>query len=228
MTEVSKTRHFTFLLYPDSLPEDWEMKLENLGVPIAISPLHDKDKTKSKDKSRPYKKAHYHAIYVANNPVTADSVRKKLQRALTSDSVKKVQIVDNIENMYLYLTHESKDAIAKKKHKYDKKDIKHLNLFDIDRYISLSVEDKEYILDQIIDLIRHFKIPNVLDLEAFIIKEGDGYGLQIKDVRTVMKAYNSMLRSYFDAAYQIGKREKNEEIEQLERELQYYRTLHRK
>ena len=38
-----KARYFTFLLYPDSIPEDWEMKLELLGLPMAISPLHDKD-----------------------------------------------------------------------------------------------------------------------------------------------------------------------------------------
>ena len=40
-----KARYFTFLLYPESIPEDWELKLETLGVPIAISPLHDKDKS---------------------------------------------------------------------------------------------------------------------------------------------------------------------------------------
>lgn len=38
-----KARYFTFLLYPESIPEDWELKLELLGVPIAVSPLHDKD-----------------------------------------------------------------------------------------------------------------------------------------------------------------------------------------
>ncbi|MCW6101981.1 replication protein, partial [Lactiplantibacillus plantarum] len=38
-----KARYFTFLLYPESIPQDWQTKLETLGVPIAISPLHDKD-----------------------------------------------------------------------------------------------------------------------------------------------------------------------------------------
>lgn len=37
-----KSRYFTFLLYPESIPSDWEMKLELLGVPMAISPIHDK------------------------------------------------------------------------------------------------------------------------------------------------------------------------------------------
>lgn len=43
-----KSRNFTFLMYPDGegFPDDWEIRLEKIGVPIAISPLHDKDKAK--------------------------------------------------------------------------------------------------------------------------------------------------------------------------------------
>ena len=64
-----KARYFTFLLYPESIPVDWQEKLELMGVPIAISPLHDKDL--SKVAGQQYKKAHYHVIYIAKNPVTA-------------------------------------------------------------------------------------------------------------------------------------------------------------
>ena len=41
MAKKSKILHFP--TYPDSIPEDWEMRLELIGVPIAVSPLHDKD-----------------------------------------------------------------------------------------------------------------------------------------------------------------------------------------
>lgn len=81
-------------------------------MPIAISPLHDKDR-----KNSGYKKSHYHGIYIANKPVTAESVRNKLRAVLSSDdmeckAVARVQIVyESIESVYLYLTHESKDAI---------------------------------------------------------------------------------------------------------------------
>lgn len=47
-----KARYFTFLLYPESIPEDWEEKLELLGVPIAISPLHDMDEKRIKQSGR--------------------------------------------------------------------------------------------------------------------------------------------------------------------------------
>ncbi|MGG6854964.1 UNVERIFIED_CONTAM: replication protein RepB, partial [Streptococcus canis] len=109
-----KARYFTFLLYPESIPDDWKMKLELLDIPMAISPLHDKDIDK---KNGGFKKPHYHVIYVAKNPVTIDSVRLKIKRTLGDNSLSIVQIVrKSMENMYLYLTHESKDAVAKKKH----------------------------------------------------------------------------------------------------------------
>ena len=40
-----KDRFFTFLLYPDGegFPQDWETRLEMIGQPIAVSPLHDKE-----------------------------------------------------------------------------------------------------------------------------------------------------------------------------------------
>lgn len=55
-----------------------------------------------------------------------------------------VKVILNVENTYLYLTHESKDAVAKKKHLYDKADIKLINNFDVDRYVTLDVEGKYY------------------------------------------------------------------------------------
>ena len=148
----AKARYFTFLLYPESIPQDWQMKLGSMGVPIAISPLHDKDL--SSVKGQKYKKAHYHVIYVSKNPVTAESVRLKIKRILGDKSVAKVQVVvQSMGNMYLYLTHESKDAIEKHKHKYAKSDITLLNNFDIDRYVTLDVEDKEDLFNEICDII---------------------------------------------------------------------------
>ncbi|MBM6414907.1 Rep family protein, partial [Lacticaseibacillus paracasei] len=88
------------------------------------------------------------------NPVTAESVRLKVKRALGDKSVALVQIVvQSMENMYLYLTHESKDAVAKRKHKYSQADIKLLNNFDIDRYITLDAEDKDEMLNDVCELI---------------------------------------------------------------------------
>ena len=47
--KITKARNFTFIIYPESIPEDWRACLEKLDVPMAISPLHDKDKTERKN-----------------------------------------------------------------------------------------------------------------------------------------------------------------------------------
>ena len=197
-----KARYFTFLLYPESIPKDWEMKLESIGIPIAISPLHDKDL--SDVEGQKYKKAHYHVIYIAKNPVTADSVRKRLQRTLGDKSIAMVQIViQSIENIYLYLTHESKDAIAKNKVKYSKKDVKLLNNFDIDRYVTLDVEDKDDMLNDVCDLIDEHSLANMRELRRFVKVRGSDYNLpSMKTINAVLRAHTGLIRLYFDAVYQ--------------------------
>ena len=197
-----KARYFTFLLYPESIPNDWEMRLESIGVPIAISPLHDKDK--SDVEGQEYKNAHYHVIYVAKNPVTADSVRFKIKGLLGDKSVALVKIiVTSIENMYLYLTNESKDALAKSKYKYSRKDIKLINNFDIDRYITLDVEDKDDMLNEVCDLIDEHDLANMRELRRFVRNHGTEYNLpSMKVINSVLRSHTGLLRLYFDAVYQ--------------------------
>ncbi|MDS3925582.1 Rep family protein, partial [Staphylococcus hominis] len=113
--KITKARNFMFIIYPESIPEDWEYHLEKLDVPMAISPLHDKDETERKFKEltedeqaiinnggKVYKKPHYHVLYIARNPVTTESVRKKIKRALGSKSLSHIEIIDGIESVYKY------------------------------------------------------------------------------------------------------------------------------
>ena len=197
-----KARYFTFLLYPESIPNDWIDNLELIGVPIAISPLHDKDL--SDVEGQKYKKEHYHVIYVSKNPVTAESVRLKVKRSLGDKSIAMVQIVStSMENMYLYLTHESKDAIAKNKHKYSNADIRLLNNFDIDRYVTLDVEDKDDMLNDVCDLIDDHNLANMRELRRFVKLHGVEYGLpSMKIINSVLRAHTGLIRLYFDAVYQ--------------------------
>lgn len=192
-------------MYPESIPTDWIQKLESLDVPIAISPIHDKDL--SNVEGQKYKKAHYHVIYIAKNPVTAESVRLKIKRLLGEKSIAKVQIViQSMENMYLYLTHESKDAIAKNKYKYKKSDIILLNNFDIDRYINLDVEDKDDMLNKVCDLIDEHGLANIRELRRFIKVYGVEYGLpSMKIINNVLRSHTGLIRLYFDAVYQERK-----------------------
>lgn len=55
----TRVRNWSFILYPESAPNDWKKKLENLKIKIGISPLHDKDFNEGTGE---VKKPHYHIL----------------------------------------------------------------------------------------------------------------------------------------------------------------------
>lgn len=217
-----KSRNFTFLLYPDSVPEDWKTKLSEMDLPIAISPLHDKDdkefdvindelptpeeKAILKAGGHVYKKAHWHVIYIANNPVTTDAVRNKLKRVLGDKSVSAVRIVNGLRSMYAYLTHSTPDAIKKKKYRYDENDITLLNNFDIDRYATIDDVQKREMMDVVLKIVRENQLENIIDLNDFIDAHGKEYGFNdMSGVNSVIASRTGLLRMYFDGNYQRRK-----------------------
>ena len=80
----TKARYFSFIIYPESIPADWQLCLEKLGLSMAVSPLHDCDEKKDKAiwdnnndlivNGKHYKKPHYHVLYIAKSPVTIKSL----------------------------------------------------------------------------------------------------------------------------------------------------------
>lgn len=199
-----KARYFAFILYPESVPDDWITRLETLGVCMAISPLHDQDA--SKIDGQKYKKSHWHVIYIAKNPVTVESIRIKIKRCLGDKTVNHVEIVDNVQNAYLYLTHESKDAKRKNKHVYPRADITLLNDFDIDRYVTLDDAQKKDLKILIMNLINKKHIVNSAHLLDFIDEHGAKYQIRNRDVAEIIYQNAGGLRLLFDAQYQMGYR----------------------
>lgn len=265
--DIEKTRYFAFLIYPDSVPEGWIGKLEMLGKPIAISPLHDKDTKKMKpmtddkiaeearkraeqeyygmddsmdkliaiskrtnelipevmaDIARGFsvKKPHYHVIYIAENAVTSDSVRRKLKRILGENAVSMVKFVENVENYYLYLTHESKDAIEKHKTKYDKKDITLLNDFKVERYIRLDREKRQDCFVEISRIIRNNKIMTLIELVEYLESHKDEVSVKSESqLYSVVAEKQGILRMLFDSIYHIKKRSGYEQIIEEQRHM---------
>ena len=205
-----KGTQFTFLLYPENLPADWETRLRELDISMAISPLHDKDIDK---KMGGFKKPHYHGIAMYKNPITRDGMTKRLNRALAHDGCKncvpQVQfLVKGVKSTYLYLTHESDSAIEEGKHVYDSSEIKLLNNFDISRYVVLDAHEKEELLQDLITLIRKYRFANVFQLDDYLnmLRVQGEPAPPERDVLEVIKSNTSILRMYFDGAYQEEKR----------------------
>lgn len=219
-----KKRFHTFLLYPESLPDDWKEILSDFKLKMAISPLHDKDEVDEKNLTdeqkelikkgeKVYKKPHYHVLYVSKNPVTTDAVRKRLQRALGKDSVNLVQVVDSVIGMYEYLTHESKSAKKAGKHVYDSKDIMLLNDFRIEDFQSLSPEESKAISVRLVDIIVDNDIMNMRELLRYLeAHKDDEDGIEnMNELKFLLFSQGYKLRVFFDGNYQDVQNENGDE-----------------
>lgn len=150
-----KKRYWTFVLYPESAPQNWKEILQRTGLEIAISPLHDKDKNPTGE----VKKAHYHIILCYNAPTTGNNVK-----ALVDDLNQPIPLpIDSVRGLYRYLTHKDNPE----KYQYDEREIQVLNGFNIRDYADLSSADKSAIK---LELTKFIKESNIMEYSDFMDK----------------------------------------------------------
>lgn len=124
MIKDIKKRYWTFILYPESAPDNWLEILQLKGLEFAISPLHDKDINPTGE----LKKAHYHLILHYNGPTTYSCVKN-----LTDQLNQPIpQPVESPQGIYRYFTHKDNPD----KFQYNSNDIKLYNGFDIETCLS--------------------------------------------------------------------------------------------
>lgn len=92
-----KGKHFTYVVYPESAPDDWIEQLRQSGLRFVVSPLHDKDINADNTP----KKEHYHVIVSWGNNTTYKSARALCNML----NCPMPQLLRNCNGMYRYLTH---------------------------------------------------------------------------------------------------------------------------
>lgn len=180
----TKKRNWTFLIYPESAPSDWMDILRNTGLPIAISPLHDKDKNPTGE----VKKAHYHLILCYPGPTTGSVVK-----SLTDDLSQPWPMpIDSVQGVYRYLTHQDNQE----KHQYSAEDIVLLNGFNIRDYADLSTTDKARIKIELIKLIKEKSITEYSDfMDKMVELDKDDYFFVASSNTLFFNSYITSLRN---------------------------------
>lgn len=152
-----KVRYWTMVLYPESAPENWLEYLQETGLYIAISPLHDKDLNADGE----CKKPHYHILLIFNGP-TSFNVVNRLCEELNQPIPKRVL---SVIGMYRYFTHKDNPE----KYQYKEEDIKTLNGFDIKDMSALTTTQTNAIRKDLVKIINEYNFTEYSLLINYLI-----------------------------------------------------------
>lgn len=162
MSRVKKGRLWATVCYPESLPENWLEILRLTGLPIAISPLHDKDVNPDGE----IKKAHYHVIFVYDGPTTYNHVLDLCNEINAVHPIK----LESLRGMYRYHTHMDNPE----KYQYDDKDRILLNGFDLGEDTKLTHSEVLKIKKEICnfiednDIVEYRTLIKILNCDEYI------------------------------------------------------------
>lgn len=183
--KIVKSRYWSIVAYPESLPNNWQEILRQTGLSIAISPLHDKDIEETTDE---VKKAHYHILLCYGGPTTFKCV-KRIADALNAPIP---QNINSPRGAYRYMTH--KDHADK--FQYNEADIQFLNGFNPLDYMTLTTSEEDAIYLKIEKYIDQKGIYELWDLVGFLTD--DGFSDYLSFVRRHTIYFNSLLKSRFN------------------------------
>ena len=154
-------RSWAFVMYPDSMPHNWEEIISSTGLPMAISPLHDKDINPTGE----VKKPHYHVICYYENSTTYNNVKTNVCDLLNATIPQKLE---SIRGMFRYHIHLDNPE----KYQYDDRDRKLYNGFDIDLANKLTRSETLKMLLQVYTFCNDNNIYEYSDL-VNILKDAD-------------------------------------------------------
>lgn len=160
-----KSKYFTFLTYPESLPDNWQEQIRLSGLSIVVSPLHDSDIKADGEKVKP----HYHNILMLPNTTTLNAA----DNATSFLCGTRCQCVLDLGGLFRYYDHSE----YSEKVQYDKADIQYFgeSYGRLERYADNSKTPTKSELqisrENILALITAYKISTLRDLYIYASRE---------------------------------------------------------
>lgn len=137
----TRTRNWTVVVYPESLPDKWIEILNSFNIEYVVSPLHDSDKNGAEEE----KKAHYHVLLMFGGVKTYEQVSELIE-PLNCPKPQKVHSAKSLVRYFLHLDHPDK-------HQYKKEDLISYGGVDIAELLRPSSSERYSMLAEIMDFI---------------------------------------------------------------------------
>lgn len=161
--EYEKGRDWTFIVYPESAPDNWRTVLDETHLRWIESPLHDKDMNADGE----IKKSHYHILLTFDGPVTEKQVIKLIE-PLNTPLPKKV---GSARGLVRYMAHLDNPE----KYQYSRDEIVGHCGADVESYFELTKTSKMSVMKEIITYIYENKIDNYADFLMICIQHSDDW-----------------------------------------------------
>lgn len=185
-----KGRNWAFVVYPESLPSNWEEIIIETGLPMAFSPLHDKDLNPTGEP----KKAHYHVICYYENATTSRAVKEYVTDKLNGTIPIKLESMVGMYRYHLHLDNPEK-------YQYDDRDRKFYNGFDVNKVDSLTYTEISKLLQEIQKLIVTEHILEYADLMDILLDN------ELFNLWDVAKNHTLLLNTYITSRRYKTKKE---------------------
>ncbi len=182
LTKYKKSRVWAGILYPDSLPDNWNEYLLESGLACALSPLHDRD---VKSDGTP-KKPHYHFLMCWDGPTTYQNARQITKSVL--HGTLPIPIISP-RGYYRYFTHMD----SPNKVQYDAQDIMHYNGFDPRDFLALTKSEVTEVKKKLVTLILDLDMYDYAEFIEYIMFNGGADEFDVATSHTVF--FNAYLNS---------------------------------
>lgn len=187
-----KGRNWAFVMYPESMPDDWFDRLQMTGLPFAISPLHDKDLNPTGEEKKP----HYHVICYYENSTTQKAVKELVCDLVNATLPIKLE---SMQGMYRYHIHQDNPE----KYQYDDRDRSFINGFDVSKVESLTYTEVSKLLQSIQKFIVNEHITEYSDLLDILLDSNEF------NMWDVARNHTLFLNSYITSRRYKTKQEKS-------------------
>lgn len=178
-----KSQVWAGIMYQDSAPADWEHQLRMLGVPFAVSPLHDSD---MREDGTP-KKPHWHVILYWPGGSTTYRTAAAIMRDVLKGTIP-IPLVSP-RGYYRYFTHLDNPNKAQ----YDEKNIVTGNNFDIGEFITLTAQEKNELKKRVLAEIIKLGMTEYWELVVYAMYNMDNASFDLISTNTVF--FNAALKS---------------------------------
>lgn len=156
----TRARNWSWIVYPESAPENWRTLLDEMGEKWIESPLHDKDVNETTNE---IKKAHWHIIISFANKKSYKQM-VEISKLLNAPDPKSIA---NLQGAVQYLWHRNNPE----KYQYNKSDVVAHNGFKYRQYLTDIGVDTDTILQEIIQWVQETGCSEYGDLVNYSVSE---------------------------------------------------------